>query len=127
MTIIGLPGEHGASQINRQDLAGWSFLGRVSHYELVGIPGWINATQDGPALPHPDWFTTVLWKQIMGNSILNVTSITGAGASNVTIHTFCTSTTAGMPRGSISLGIVNAALKPIEIQVSGMTSLVPRT
>lgn len=46
-------------QVNRQDLAGFSFIGMGSNYALAWAPGWINASVSGPLSPHPDWYTTV--------------------------------------------------------------------
>jgi hypothetical protein len=57
---IGTVAEVGFSQINRQDIAGWSFYNRPSQYGLAGGPGWI----DGPLMPNPDWFLAILWKQM---------------------------------------------------------------
>lgn len=52
---MGMVGEAGFQQVNRQDFAGWSFTGKPSQYALVGQPGWVNGA--GLLQPHPDYFT----------------------------------------------------------------------
>lgn len=61
LTVAGLAGEYNVTQINRQDIAGWSFLGMPSHYALAGPPGWTNGS--AALVPHADYYTTVLFKQ----------------------------------------------------------------
>lgn len=52
---LGMVGEAGFQQVNRQDLVGYSFTARPSQYALVGQPGWVNGA--GLLQPHPDYFT----------------------------------------------------------------------
>ena len=72
LPMMAVPAEAGAVQLNRQDFAGYSFLGRASNYQLAGPPGWVNDTDAAKSTltPHPDWYTTVLWKQLMGATAL---------------------------------------------------------
>jgi len=126
MTVIGFPGEAGITQINRQDVAGWSFPGLESHYTLAGPPGWIN----GSSLlrPHPDWYSTILWKQLMGNSILKFQTGGDADAvSNTTIHAWCTSKKFNQYKpGSITISYVVGWSNPVTLTVPTITSLSPR-
>ena len=125
LTVMGMPAEYGVTQINRQDVAGWSFLGLESHYTLAGPPGWTN----GSALlvPHADWYTTVLFKQIMGSRVLNFSWSNSAypapdTGSNVTIHAFCSATTAG----GVSLAYVVGMGEDVTLTVPSLATLVPR-
>jgi len=40
----------------------------VSHYQLVGPPGWVVGSD--LLTPHPDYFTTLLWRQLVGARVL---------------------------------------------------------
>ena len=98
VTVLGLAAEYGVTQVNRQDIAGWSFLGLPSHYTLAGPPGWTNGTAS--LTPHPDWYTSVLWKQVMGLKVLNFTWQGSAypspdTGSNLTLQAVCHATAAG--------------------------------
>lgn len=92
LNALGVTASNGFDKIHRQDVAGWSFADRSSHYMLAGPAGWTN----GSALlrPHPDWFTSVLFKTIVGNSILN-SSFVGtdpATTAAVSVHAWCSGT-----------------------------------
>jgi heparanase len=67
-------GRSGFDRVHRQDIAGWSFAFGESHYQLVGPPGWVVGSQ--LLTPHPDYWTTLLWRQLVGYSVLN-TNVTG--------------------------------------------------
>jgi len=125
LTVMGLPAEYGVTQVNRQDVAGWSFLGLESHYALAGPPGWTR----GSALlrPHADWFTTVLFKQLMGARVLNFTWSGSAypraeTGSNVTIHAFCSAAA----RGGVALAFVVGAGADVTLTVPPLAAPVPR-
>jgi hypothetical protein len=51
LNILGAVASTGFDRLHRQDIAGWSFTGGMSHYQLAGPPGWV----EGSALmtPHP--------------------------------------------------------------------------
>jgi len=124
MTVIGMPGENGVTQINRQDLAGWSFIGIQSNYMLAGPPGWTHGSAD--MRPHPDWFSTVLWKQLMGNTVLNFKWAGDPLAqTNVTIHAWCTPPKFAKA-GSITISYVIASSNAFTLEVPTLGSLVPR-
>jgi len=124
MTVIGMPGENGVTQINRQDVAGWSFLGLQSHYTLAGPPGWTHGSAD--LRPHPDWFSTVLWKQLMGNTVLNFKWAGDPEAlTNVTMHAWCTPPKFAKA-GSVTISYVIASSDPFTLAVPTLGSLVPR-
>lgn len=56
----------GFVQLNRQDLAGWSSETGPSNYALLGHAGWSNGT----VLTHPDYYTALLWKSLVGTRVL---------------------------------------------------------
>ncbi len=62
--------------MHRQDIAGWSFAFGKSNYMLVGPPGWTNGTHE-TLTPHPDYYTTLLWRQLVGQRVLQ-TNVSGA-------------------------------------------------
>jgi len=125
MTVIGFPGENGLTQINRQDVAGWSFLGLQSHYTLAGPPGWVKGSAE--LTPHPDWYSTILWKQLMGNSVLNFTwTGTADVESNLTMHAWCTPTKVSKP-GSVTISYVVGWSNAVTLNVPTLSSLMPRT
>ena len=68
MYELGVVGERGFSQLNRQDLAGFSSEGEGSNYALLGKAGWAS----GPmGQPHPDYFTALLFKHLASPVVLN--------------------------------------------------------
>jgi hypothetical protein len=71
LATLAVSGTVGFDRVHRQDFAGWSFVQPprgLSHYQLAGPPGWVNDT--AVLNPHPDYFTSVLWKQLMGRRAL---------------------------------------------------------
>lgn len=68
---LGRVSRLGLNKIYRQDLVGWSGATATSNYALAGQPGWV----DGSNLltnVHPDYYITLLWKQLMGPRVLDV-------------------------------------------------------
>lgn len=96
MLELGTLGELGVSQVNRQDIAGFSSETGPSSYALLGPPGW-----DGPGMitPHPDYWVAILWKQLVGQSVLASSSAVAAtstwnsepplDSSTLDIHVWC--------------------------------------
>ncbi len=41
----------------------------MSHYQLVGPAGWTHAAPE-LMVPHPDYFTTLLWRQVHAPNVL---------------------------------------------------------
>jgi len=124
MTVMGWPGENGLTQINRQDVAGWSFLGLKSNYMLAGPPGWTKGSAE--LTPHPDWYSTVLWKQLMGNTVLNFKVGGDANIETmVTIHAWCTPPKFAKA-GSVTISYVVGSANSYTLNVPTLASLVPR-
>lgn len=126
-------GEAGIARVTRQDVVGWSFDNGVSHYPLAGPPGWTNASvYGGPPLPHPDYFTTLLFKGLVGNSVLNVT--VGEAQGGLGVHAWCARQGASTTAGAVTLLFVNVQGEPVTLALSTSTSssappmaVVPRT
>jgi len=123
---LGMAAEAGISRVHRQDVAGFSFNHRGSHYMLAGVSGWINTTANGPLSPHPDWFTTVLHKQLAGNAILD-SKFTAETAINATVavHVWCAASGANAPAGSVTLSYLNLYTSEVQLLLPG-TSVIPR-
>jgi hypothetical protein len=86
---LGQIGLYKYDMVFRQDLVGWSGTHTKSHYQLAGLPGWptISFSSTETLLPKPDYFTSLLWKMLVGKEFLDVTP-TGVH-SNVSIHANC--------------------------------------
>ena len=88
IAILGAVGTSGFDRLHRQDIVGWSFTGGQSHYQLAGPPGWTNGTAS--LRPHPDWYTSVLFKQLVGSASLSSTVTGDAGLqAGVTLTSWC--------------------------------------
>ena len=141
--------EAGAARLNRQDLAGWSFLGRASNYQLAGPPGWTHDKDvtKSTLMPHPSWYITVLWKQLMGSAALGNVTVNGTsvlqagGAPNASVQVWCTARAfldspqvgqgaiaggASATGGSITMAVVNAASVAQAFSVPTLGALTPR-
>jgi hypothetical protein len=88
---LTIGGELGCDILHRQDIAGYSFPGMGSKYTLAGPPGWANESTWGPLEPHPDWYTTVLFKQLAGLVPLGGVKVTGdaEAVNDVDAHIWC--------------------------------------
>jgi heparanase 1 len=134
LNIMGLVAESSWQQLNRQDLAGLSFTSGGSQYTLFGTPGWTNGSAQ--LLPaHPDYFTTLLFKALMGSVVLSSFSAVGASApSDFTAHIWCSNPSApgAAAGGAITVAFINANGAPAYITSLSSTQsgrqlpLVPR-
>jgi len=119
LNLLGTVGEAGFQQVNRQDLAGLSFTDGGSQYTLFGPPGWTNGSAGlvSADSPHPDYWTSLLWKKLMGTAVLNSTAALGGTATNGTFvaHVWCTAAGVDPPpglegaSGSVTLAFANTA------------------
>ena len=111
----------------RDETRGVVPAGRKSNYVLAGPPGWVTDIVNGTLqasstlVPHPDWYTTVLWKQLMGTTILGNLSVTGGRAENISISAWCGKKGEHNNGGSVVLAVVNAASVPVDIEVPSLS------
>lgn len=77
---LGAYGEHGLAQVYRQDLVGFSGINEGSSYALLGPPGWYSASASGKLTPHPDYFTALLWRSLVGPVRLSTSVSSSHGA-----------------------------------------------
>ena len=123
MNILGIVGEAGWQQINRQDLCGQSFTAAGSQYTLFGPPGWTNGS--GLVPPHPDYFTSLLWRKLMGRTVMS-NSLSGDTASLFTSHVWCSADTApGAGPGAVTLAYTNAYNTSVAVDLASSASGVP--
>jgi len=121
--VLTSAGETGCHYLHRQDFVGYSFIGSKSSYTLAGPPGWVNSSF-GELNPHPDWFTMVLFKQLVGFMPLgNVTLSGNAGEiGDIDPHVWC-----GSKKGSVVFVYSNGHSSEVHLtSVSGL-NLSPRT
>lgn len=114
----------GVVQLNRQDIAGWSSETTPSNYGLLGSPGWANSTLDGPPTPHPDYFLALLWKQLMGNAVLNSTYAADADAAGFDAHVWCSALSPSAP--VVAYVNMNSATVALTL-AGGAYAVAPRT
>jgi heparanase 1 len=57
--------------------------------------------------PNPDYYILLLWKQLMGNRVLNTANVTTGRPNSLYVYSHCSA----MKKGFISLAIVNNDLK----------------
>jgi hypothetical protein len=121
--VLTAAAETGCHILHRQDVVGYSFPGMGSSYTLAGPPGWVNSSL-GALNPHPDWFTMVLFKQLVGLMPLGNVSLSGTQAeiNDIDPHVWC-----GSKKGTVVFVYSNAHSSDIHLtSVSGL-SLTPRT
>jgi heparanase len=112
---LGSVAASGYVQLNRQDIIG-------AQYALVGPPGWAS----GPlGTPHPDYFTAVLFKQIVGRHILRVTNSNPSDSPSWDARVWCTHQ-GGLP----VLSFINPSASSVTVAVTSSDgkrqSMTPR-
>jgi len=120
--ILTAAGEGGCHILHRQDVVGYSFSGLGSGYTLAGPPGWVNSTF-GELNPHPDWYTMVLFKQLVGLMPLGNVSLSGdkGEIGDLDPHVWC-----GTKKGSVVFVYSNSGSDVHLTSVNGVM-LTPRT
>jgi hypothetical protein len=129
---LGVTAESGFDRVHRQDVVGWSFTGCGanpgtcgSSYSLAGPAGWVNDT--AALTPHPDYFTSILFKMLVAGTNTFKLSVTGSDPTTVaavSLHLFCGSADAG-GKGSLTLVYVNPTANSLTIDL-GTTPVLPR-
>lgn len=128
---LNLAGQRGIARVTRQDLIGWSFSSGVSHYPLAGPPGWVNASRDGLPTPHPDYFTTLLWRQLVGATPLPSTLAAGPSVNaSLGLHAWCANdanaAALGYPAGSVAVAYINVGADDVALGLGGGLPASPR-
>jgi hypothetical protein len=128
MPALGVTAASGFNRLHRQDIVGWSFTGGMSHYQLVGAPGWTNVSSYGPLTPHPDWFTSVLFEELVGTALLNST-VSGDAfqVANVSAFAWCPGAPS-LGTTSLVLTLTNPTGMDVTVNVVGDNiNAAPRT
>lgn len=115
LTTLATVGAAGFDRVHRQDIAGWSFAFGKSNYMLVGPPGWTNGSTD-LLTPHPDYYTTLLWRQLVGRRVLT-TTLSGS-ADHAFASAWCAAARAPYGAGgSVVVAWTNQAATPTTVSL----------
>jgi heparanase len=98
LQILGRLGDIGVYQVYRQNLIGFGGINFPSHYTLLNPPGWYNTKISGEITPNPDYFTSALYRKLVGPKRLKVVS------ENKLLHAAC----------AVGGGIVITFINPTE-------------
>lgn len=118
--------EAGFHRVHRQDIVGWSFAFGKSNYMLVGPPGWTNGST--LLTPHPDFYTTILFKQLIGRQVLH-TSASGEARvlQNVSATAWCSGPKAPYGAGSVVLVWLNLSPSDVTFTLPASLATLPST
>lgn len=108
----------------RQDFVGWSGKTTPSQYTLAGPPGWCGASEEEQHLtPNPDYFTSLLWMQLVGPVVLNITL--GGYPAALSVHANC----AVSRGGAVVLSYSNLAEEALVLPglITGVSATTPRS
>jgi heparanase len=121
LTTMGQVASNGFDRMHRQDIAGWSFTGGMSNYQLIGVPGWTNSSE--LLTPHPDYFTSLLFKQLVGTSVFTTTaSTTAPGSANASFYVW-SSTDGPEGLGGLTMLFANPTGNDYTVTVNGGSDL----
>ena len=112
LDTLGSVAREGYWQVYRQDLVGFSGINGGSSYALLGDPGWVGAPS-GALEPNPDYFSTLLWKRLMGRAVLNTTTATATTNATFRAYAACLAPVgAGIGVGAGGAGVAVAYINP---------------
>lgn len=123
--LLGIAARQKLWDVYRQDLVG------VGSYGLLGDPDWVG----GDLSPNPDYFSTILWKRVMGQTVLDVqirpdpstnrTRMTTQKNPGVRLHAACAQTG---PVGAVSIAFINpeSEVATLCVRFSVAGSVLPR-
>jgi heparanase 1 len=140
---LGLTASEGYWKVYRQDLVGFSGINGASSYALAGPPGWVGDMAanhssrlrrwpTGPLQANPDFFTSILWKRLVGHRVL--WSSLGADAvrnrnlandSGVRVYGACSADPA--TAGQVALAFLNPTAGAVVLAVPTAMAVAPRT
>ena len=75
----------------------------------------------GPITPHPDWFIAILFRQLMGNTVL-ARNVTSSSPSTTRVYAWC----GRAVKGTVVLSYVNTGTEALVISVTGL-AVTPHT
>jgi hypothetical protein len=116
-------GEMGVSQVNRQDLVGFSGPTEPSQYALAGPAGWSSGSAALAGNVHPDYFTALLWRQLVGERVLASALHSSPAVTQADAHVWC----GAEPDGTGVLSFTNYADAPATLALvdSGSGAALP--
>jgi len=130
---LGLIASLGFWQMFRQDLVGFSGINEGSSYALAGDSGWVGGpavsgeyhNRTAPLEPNPDFYTSVLYKKLMGKRYLDVGlagAMVGSGSkTRLRAHATCAS---GSP-DDVAIAFINGDASSVAVSLP--LSLVARS
>jgi heparanase 1 len=113
-------GEPGVSDVWASSLWWADQLGKLARRgtQLVvrqSLTGANYGLLDEPTLdPRPDYFTSVLWKRLVGTRVLDVPAL---AVPTVRAYAHCATALAGAPAGAVTVVLVNLADAPTRVAV----------
>ncbi len=121
--------ESGFHRLHRQDIAGWSFAFGMSHYMLLGPPGWTNGSHD-LLTPHPDFYTTLLFRQNIGQKLLASALASPADPSLLDVldvHAWCSGARSPVGAAGLTITYVNFGAADHSITLPPALAAAPGT
>ena len=104
---LGLAAESGIGKIYRQKLIG------ADHYDLITVPPRAGYP---PFHHNPDFYTTLLWRMLMGSTILHVGQASATALATIRAHASCTPPTAAMAPGAVTIAVSNWGAEPANVE-----------
>jgi hypothetical protein len=127
MYTLGRAAEMGVSQVNRQDIVGFSGPTEPSQYALAGPPGWASGSAALAGAVHPDYFVALLWRQVVGLAVLAATlAPPPETAGNLDAHVWCAAPGAGVGAGGVVVTFTNYANVTVALAAVGALPSAPR-
>ena len=94
---------------------------------LVGPPGWVNGSAE-LLTPHPDYYTSILWRQLVGRVVLDTTTTGDATLRAAFDGSFwCASARSPYGVGSVVLAWTNSGTQPITLTLPADLAAVAST
>ena len=125
MTTLNTVAEAGFHRVHRQDIAGWSFAFGMSHYMLLGPAGWTNGSH-ATLTPHPDYYLTVLFRQLVG-SVLLPSSLSPDAPDTLDLHAWCSGPRSPAGAGGVVVTYVNYNAKDAAVSLPPALASAPAT
>ena len=113
---------------------GFWYLDQLGSHAAAGVSVVCRQTLESSAgyplvenyLPLPDYWLALLWHQIMGQRVLNVTSVSGnygGGLPLLRIYAHCASSRGGWAAGTVAVAWANLAPRVTNLSLPGLSSM----